>query len=210
MEIYLIRHGEVDPRFQGRFYGGLDVDLSANGRDQADAAGRHLAEVPLSAIYSSPLSRAGFGAQRVKHWQAESGRQQVPFQIIEELREIDRGRWSGMLKSEVLEQWPEDLKSHWQDLESWRGHRGESLGDLRDRVWRGFDAIVAQHQDHDQVAVVAHLFPITAILAKTEADPPKRPLEAWMDWEIGTGSVSKLRGGPGNWQVRYIGKVPVG
>jgi broad specificity phosphatase PhoE len=208
MEIYLIRHGEVDHHFHGRFYGGLDVDLSANGRDQADAAGRQLAEVPLGSVYSSPLKRAGFGAERVIHWQQAGGRS-PDLQVIRDLREIDRGRWSGMLKSEVLERWPTDLGSHWQDLESWRGHEGESLGDLRDRVWAGFDGIVGAHQSGDRIAMVAHLFPITAILAYAEFGQTQRLLQDWMDWEIETGSVSKVIGAPGNWQIEFVGKVPL-
>lgn len=208
MEIFLIRHGEVDHHYQGRFYGGMDVDLSNNGRDQADAAGRLLAEVPLDAIYSSPLGRAGFGADRVLHWQQASGGRKPRLQVLEELREIDRGRWSGMLKSEVLEQWPQDLDSHWADLESWRGHQGESLGDLRNRVWRGLETLLADHQETDRLALVAHLFPISAILAWVEPARERRSLRQWMDWQIQTGSVSKLSGEGRNWQVDFVGKVP--
>ncbi len=207
MEIFLIRHGEVDHRFQGRFYGGMDVDLSPNGRDQADAAGRQLAEVSLGSVYTSPLKRAGFGAERVIHWQEANGRK-PGIQVIPDLREIDRGRWSGMLKSEVLGRWPEDLSSHFQDLESWRGHDGESLGDLRDRVWAGFDGIVDGHRAGESIALVAHLFPISAILARAEIGLAKRTLQSWKEWEIGTGSVSKVSGAPGNWQIDYVGKVP--
>ena len=204
MDIFLVRHGEVDSHYRDRFYGGLEVELSPNGRLQADAAGRMLAEVPLHAVYSSPLGRAGFGAERVIHWQKQVSGQKAPLNYLEELREIDRGRWSGLLKSEVLGRWPNDLKAHWQDLETWREHGGESLGDLRNRVWRGFEQIVQQHRAGDQIAVVAHLFPISAVLARAE----ERPLQAWMDWAIPTGSVSKIRQVDGFWETQFVGEVP--
>ena len=56
--LYLMRHGEVsNPR--GILYGRQPgYVLSQAGREQARAAGRWLADKPLSAIYSSPMERA--------------------------------------------------------------------------------------------------------------------------------------------------------
>ncbi len=56
--IHFVRHGEVlNP--QGVFYGRLPhFGLSAEGRRQAEAAGRFLSGRPIIAIYSSPVLRA--------------------------------------------------------------------------------------------------------------------------------------------------------
>lgn len=55
--IFMIRHGEVyNPN--DLFYGRLPrFKLSNRGRRQAAAAGRFLADIPLAAVYSSPLLR---------------------------------------------------------------------------------------------------------------------------------------------------------
>lgn len=199
MDIYLVRHGEVEAHYQDRFYGGLEVELSDLGRHQAELAGDFLADVSLQAIYCSPLHRAGFGAQEVARRQVDL----IPT-IVEDFREIDRGRWTGLLKSEVLRRWPSDLTSHRADLANWRDHGGESLGDLQARVWASFDRVLTLHQAGDQIAVVAHLFPIAAILAKSDA----RQLERWMDWNIPTGSVSRLSGAGKRLEPVWVGRVP--
>lgn len=56
--IWLVRHGHVhNPR--GIIYGRLPrFRLSARGLDEARAAGRAMAELPISAAYTSPLLRA--------------------------------------------------------------------------------------------------------------------------------------------------------
>jgi len=58
LTVYLIRHGEVhnpEKILYGRLPG---YGLSETGREQAAAAGRALAEVPLDAFYASPMQRA--------------------------------------------------------------------------------------------------------------------------------------------------------
>jgi broad specificity phosphatase PhoE len=58
LTLYLLRHGEVHNP-DNILYGRLpNFRLSEAGREQAIAAGRYLANVPLSAVYSSPMERA--------------------------------------------------------------------------------------------------------------------------------------------------------
>ena len=57
-EIIIIRHGETEWNKTGRFQGHSDVPLSAEGRAQAEALGRHLALDHVDAIYASDLIRA--------------------------------------------------------------------------------------------------------------------------------------------------------
>lgn len=58
LTLYLLRHGEVhNPT--NILYGRLpNFRLSETGREQAIAAGRHLAQVPIAAFYASPMERA--------------------------------------------------------------------------------------------------------------------------------------------------------
>ncbi len=61
--LYLIRHGEVENP-KDIFYGRLPhFHLSAQGRQQAEAAARQLREQPLAAVFSSPLLRTRQTAQ---------------------------------------------------------------------------------------------------------------------------------------------------
>jgi probable phosphoglycerate mutase len=57
-EMILVRHGQSTANAGGIWQGQLDFPLSKQGRLEAAAAGRALLGTRISAIYSSPLSRA--------------------------------------------------------------------------------------------------------------------------------------------------------
>ncbi len=59
MTLYLTRHGETAENAAGLVQGrGLDPDLNAVGRAQAEALARHLAGVPLAAVATSTQKRS--------------------------------------------------------------------------------------------------------------------------------------------------------
>ena len=59
MTLYLTRHGETDANAAGLVQGrGMDPDLNAVGRAQAEALARRLAAVPLAAVYASTQRRS--------------------------------------------------------------------------------------------------------------------------------------------------------
>ncbi|MCA9912106.1 MAG: histidine phosphatase family protein [Anaerolineae bacterium] len=84
LTLYLIRHGEVhnpEKILYGRMPG---YGLSATGRQQATAAGRALAEVPLDAFYASPMQRAQETAGII----ADVHPQEITIQTEERLNEV--------------------------------------------------------------------------------------------------------------------------
>ena len=58
MKLYLLRHGRTPWNEAGKMQGRTDIPLSEEGRRSALEAGALLADVPFSAAFSSPLSRA--------------------------------------------------------------------------------------------------------------------------------------------------------
>src|SRR3990172_8350246 len=88
--LLLIRHGENDHIKSGKMAGRIPgVHLNERGREQAEALAKALAEVPIKAVYSSPLERAMETAEpiaraRKLEVQAEAG-----------LLESDVGKWQG-------------------------------------------------------------------------------------------------------------------
>ena len=99
MLLYCIRHGESSYNAEGRIQGQSDVPLSELGRRQSEAVAAALAEVPIEAVYASPLRRAMQTARPVAErlnleiqtdprlmevhageFQREGGEQQLAFQ----------------------------------------------------------------------------------------------------------------------------------
>jgi broad specificity phosphatase PhoE len=123
--------------------------------DQARDLAAALADVPLQAVYTSPLARAVVTAEAVA---AEHGL--VPVQVAA-LREIEFGEVDGL----AFDRFPAQLQ---QELLrrplSVRFPGGETYGELRDRVCRALGEILAAHRDQ-AVAVVTHAGPIRAALA---------------------------------------------
>src|SRR5512137_1878921 len=55
--LYLIRHAEVEARYQGVFGGRIDMELSPRGHQQAAALAGYLKHKTFDAIYASPMKR---------------------------------------------------------------------------------------------------------------------------------------------------------
>jgi broad specificity phosphatase PhoE len=97
--LVLLRHGETAWNLEHRFTTRSDVPLDRAGCEHAYAAARALADVPLAAIWSSPLGRARATAEVV----AEAQDDPPPIRIDERLREIDAGPFEGLTTSEIEE-----------------------------------------------------------------------------------------------------------
>jgi len=182
MRIHLVRHGETAPDPPNSFYGGSEVPLSAQGKHQAAAAGEYLAHEDLDCIVSSPLSRAVFGAQQVQMRHSK-----LDILEIDRFREIDRGRWVGHDLASINRNYPNDWSAYLEDPINWRGHGGESLAQVQQRVIAAFTDVL--EMGYRNIVIVSHLFPTRIMLNyinKTEE------LKDLLYLDIPTASVSRI------------------
>ncbi|MFQ5522248.1 MAG: histidine phosphatase family protein [Acidimicrobiia bacterium] len=120
----LVRHGRTQANVERRWQGQGDWDLDEVGRLQAEALAAWYGK--WSRVYSSPLRRATSTAERV----ARNG--VVP---VEELKELNMGRWEGLTTDEIIERWPELMATiHRHGVDLRRGETGETWGELTARV----------------------------------------------------------------------------
>jgi probable phosphoglycerate mutase len=149
--VYLMRHGEVDYfDAQGRPFRPEGVPLNADGRRQAEAAGRALAEVPLDRAVTSGLRRSTETAALVV------APRPLPVESLPALREIETGR---------LSQWGEGPADQVEKLflgalaggvdDATRFLAGETFGSLRNRVVPCFQGLLAA-PGWRHLVVVAH------------------------------------------------------
>jgi broad specificity phosphatase PhoE len=151
MKLILVRHGETEWNKQRRIQGcRSDTRLSQKGLGQADRVAAALQRERMDAIYSSPLKRASETAQII----AEACK--LPFQVVNDLREIDAGDLDGLFERELTGTY----ETAWRELRQGNASTplpgGESLQDLQKRTSWAIDRMLERHID-GTVLVVAHL-----------------------------------------------------
>ena len=156
--LVLIRHLDADESLRGRVYGALDVPLSPAGERRAGLLANTLADLPLAAVYSSPLQRA-LGMAKL----LATGRGLVPV-VHEGLRELDFGDLEGRTYEEIEANWADVFRSWMRHPSRTAFPGGESFAELRARVLAAVEEIRALHPS-GVVAVVAHGGVVRAILA---------------------------------------------
>lgn len=145
--ILLIRHGETD--FVGRRLSGWTpgVHLNARGREQAEEVAKAVCDLPLRAIYSSPLERALETAGPL------AKRRACPILRRRELIEVNYGDFTGRTFASLrrLNLWKE-VHRHPALV---RFPEGETFIEVQERVGRAFEEMRAEYP-RAMVAAFAH------------------------------------------------------
>ncbi|KAG8464768.1 hypothetical protein KFE25_010136 [Diacronema lutheri] len=199
--LLLIRHGQVIPPAVDCLYGGMDVPLSELGKQQAIAAAAEANALRISHVYSSPLSRAVFGAEKVV--EAQSSRPGLS--IERDLREVDRGAWGGRPRTEIELEAPGGLARLKADPE-FRPPGGESMRELRNRVIATYERIVRATPPGETVAVVSHMHVTRAIVAHVLGEPER---DGEIEIPLASSSLVEIDAATGVATMAYIGREPV-
>ena len=149
VKIILIRHGETDWNKEQIFRGRIDVALNEVGLAQARAVQKFLKDVQISAIYSSPLSRALETARVVGE-----GRN-CEVKIEEGFIDINFGRWQGLSHQKVKEDY-KDLYEMWLTKpQVVTFPEGESLEEVQRRSMKALEKVIKKHSG-ETLAIVSH------------------------------------------------------
>lgn len=132
---YIFRHGETDYNLEKRWQGcGLNPDLNATGQQQAVALAQKLKPAKLEVVYSSPLRRAVQTAKVI------AAAENIPLELIPNLREGCFGEAEGMQRDDIAAKWPE-LFAEWyngnssaDDNLNIRFPGGESKAEMQSRM----------------------------------------------------------------------------
>jgi broad specificity phosphatase PhoE len=164
--IYLIRHGATILSAEDRFAGAIDVDLSDEGRRQAEALAVRLSDDHLSAVYCSPLKRTVETATIIAQPQ---GLMPIP---RDGLREINHGRWESLRRCDVETQFPEEYAAWEEDPFIYAPLEGESGLSVMARALPVIREIVLKHTG-ENVAVVSHKATIRLIISSLLGFDPR-------------------------------------
>jgi len=156
--LLLIRHGENEFVKTNKLAGQLPgVHLNERGRQQVADLAAALKDVPLKAIYTSPLERAVESAEPI----AEDHKLEI--QLRPALMDNDIGKWQGRTLKQLrrIKKW----KIVQQAPSRFKFPEGESFLETQTRVATCLDEIAASHKPKDIVAVVFHADPIKLAVA---------------------------------------------
>lgn len=151
--LYLIRHGQTDNNLRGTFNGAeSDLPLNETGLQMAASLTEAFADIPLNAIYSSPIRRAYMTAEGVR------GSHDLPIITDPDLMEIHFGQWTGMTFPEIKQHYP-DLAKRWirGDARFRAPNVDECSRDVATRVFRAILRIIRAHRG-GTVAIASHGF----------------------------------------------------
>jgi 2,3-bisphosphoglycerate-dependent phosphoglycerate mutase len=130
----LVRHGQSEWNLKNLFTGWRDVDLSAQGIEEAKSAGRKLKARGLAfdVCFTSVLKRA---QRTLDLMLAELGQTNLPVTRDLALNERDYGDLSGLNKDDARKKWGEEQVHIWRRSYAVAPPGGESLRDTGARVW---------------------------------------------------------------------------
>ena len=156
--LYLVRHGATQLTAEDRFSGAIGVDLSVEGRAQAERLAERLAGEPISAVYASPLSRT------VETATILATPHRLPVIQRDGLREISHGHWEGMSRPVVETQFADEYAAWDADPFTFAPDGGESGVQVLARALPVIREIVVNHA-WQNVLVVSHKATLRLLLS---------------------------------------------
>ncbi len=170
--LILIRHGESLWNAANRFTGWTDVDLSDRGIEEAEEAGRQLAEIRFDIVHTSDLVRAQRTAEIImRHNQVSKD---VPTKYDWRLNERHYGTLQGLNKAETAEKHGAEQVHVWRRSFDVAPPEGESLEMTAERTIPYFtDEVVPDLAGGNNVLVSAHGNSLRSIVMHIDGISPK-------------------------------------
>ena len=179
--LLLIRHGENDFTKKHKLAGYTpQVHLNERGQTQAQALADALKDVPIKAIYSSPLERAMETATPI------AAARKLEVQVEAGLLETNVGKWQGRSLASLR------LQKHWKVVQSAPSRaqfpEGETFYECQARIVTALDSISKKYKPQDAIACVFHADPIKLAVAHYIG----LPLDHFQRLSCDTGSLTAL------------------
>ena len=193
--VILIRHGESEANREDIFAGHLNVDLMPKGVEQAQKTAQYIVEnYTVDKIYASDLKRA--------YKTGKTLADKLGMEIIADkrFREIDAGEWDGIKFNELGDKYAEDFRIWHDDIANAKCTGGESVEDLRKRVF-GAATEVAENNDGKTVVIATHATPIRVMQTYVQMGSLEKMND--IPW-VSNASVSVFEYDNGKWTCKAV------
>lgn len=165
--IFLVRHGATVLTAEDRFAGATNVQLSDEGRGQAQRLAARLSDERITAVYASPMDRTMETASIL------AAPHHLKIHPRDGLREISHGRWEQLTRAEVEAKFPEEAAAWEEDPFTFAPDGGESGLEVTARSLPVLMDIVRSHPDGN-VLIVSHKATIRLLLSSLLGFDPRR------------------------------------
>ena len=166
--LVLVRHGQSEWNEQNLFTGWRDPDLTAQGIDEAKAAGKALQQQGLvfDLAFTSDLQRA---QKTLALLLAEQGQSDLPTTQNKALNERDYGDLAGLNKDDAREKWGDEQVHIWRRSYDTPPPGGESLKDTGARVLPYYDSdILPLIKAGKNILIAAHGNSLRSLVMRLE------------------------------------------
>jgi broad specificity phosphatase PhoE len=195
--LLLVRHAEVESRYHKIFGGTIDMNISPRGHEQSAMLAKYLRGKKMDSIYASPMKRV----QQTLAPFLNNGA--PPQKIIQDLREVDFGGWTGLNWEQVCEKF--NLLTHeWLDhIERGVAPNGESGPQFRKRIEPALREIIKNHPG-ETTGIFCHGGVIRMILSiLLELPLPKTNM-----FEVEYASVTQIALHPRHAEIELLNFTP--
>jgi probable phosphoglycerate mutase len=157
-QLLLIRHAVNDFVKTGALAGWTpEIHLNEEGKAQAEALGKRLAEAPIKHLYASPLERTMETAEAIRQYHPH-----LQIQQKDGVGEVRYGDWEGKKIAELAQ------RKMWQVVQEYPSRavfpNGETMRAVQTRIVNAIEELVTAHP-RDLIAVVSHADLIKMALA---------------------------------------------
>lgn len=148
-KLILVRHGRTLWNSTGRFQGQSDIELSAEGIEQATKLAQNFPVEHIDHVYSSNLIRAFATGEAIAQ------KFNVPITADSRLSEISFGDWEGLTYDQIHDKWPHEIETMFAKPDEITMPNGESFPMVQKRGVEAMLDIVNKHKDQT-IVITAH------------------------------------------------------
>ena len=166
--LVLVRHGQSEWNEKNLFTGWRNPDLTAQGIDEAKAAGQALKQQGLvfDLAFTSDLQRA---QKTLTLLLAEQGQSDLPTTQNQALNERDYGDLAGLNKDDARKKWGDEQVHIWRRSYDTPPPGGESLKDTGARVLPYYDSDILPHvKTGKNILIAAHGNSLRSLVMRLE------------------------------------------
>ena len=167
-QLVLVRHGQSEWNEKNLFTGWRDPDLTAQGIDEAKAAGQalKLQGLVFDLAFTSDLQRA---QKTLTLLLAEQGQSDLPTTQSQALNERDYGDLAGLNKDDARKKWGDEQVHIWRRSYDTPPPGGESLKDTGARVLPYYDSDILPHvKTSKNILIAAHGNSLRSLVMRLE------------------------------------------